>query len=65
MKIEKIIFSKTSILLGIYDKKERDTNRAEYENFTKGKPLISLNDWLRGKMQKMVLDTKGAPEVIG
>ncbi|MGB5822159.1 MAG: hypothetical protein WBG90_21935 [Saonia sp.] len=63
MKIEKITFSKASKLLGVYDKKGRDTICIEYENFSKDKPWITLNDWLWGKLQKMVLDTKGAPEV--
>jgi len=63
MKIEKITISKACKLLGKYDKKDRERIRFEYEKVTRSKPWLTINDWLWSKLQKMVIETKGAPEI--
>ena len=61
--MEKLTFSKACKLLGVYDKKGRDFLRLEYEEITKDKTWLNINDWLWGKLQKMVLETNGAAEI--
>lgn len=61
--MEKLTFSKACKLLGVYDNKGRDFLRLEYEDITKNKTWLNINDWLWGKLQKMILETNGAAEI--